>query len=345
MSSPDTLDNIAIESISDIDRHFEALAKDRWIVDIAKMSRGSLLEAQVELEAEPLFGMATVITTLYELMADRPDIFGTVPTGQLKEINSVGQVLDRLLAGLVPVRGRLMDFETIKIGDREILAHLCVKEKLGEKYTDDFMPVYITGVAHQGLFWKDIRQILFSKSQYSVFCRLVTKGLKKDWQPVKLVDVFEGIVPEFKEAMNSASEMARQMMKGQSNVEAGVEHQDENLGIALVKEYVHHLEEFHQEPVSPHLMEHRIIPTVPSGNWHMSVTDRRAVLDEITDLVEKELGKETPGETRLSLRNKVFKDMDPAEVLSSTTFAHTIEPPKSGQEERFLDTEIVAIYW
>lgn len=345
LSSPDTLDNITIESTSDIHRHFEALAKDRWIVDIAKMSRGSLLEAKVELEADPLFRMATVITTLYELMADRPDIFGTVPTDQVREINSVGQVLDRLLTGLVPVRGRLMDFEAIKIGDREILAHLCVKEKLGEKYTDDFMPVYVTGMAHQGLFWKDIRQILFSKSQYSVFCRLATEGLKRDWQPIKVVDLFEGIIPEFKEAMNSASEMARQMMKGQSNIEATEEHQDEKLGIELVKEYVHHLEEFHGEPVSPHLMEHRIIPAVPSGNWHLSVTERRAVLDEITDLVEEEVGKETPGETRLSLRNKVFNDMDPAGVLSTTTFAQTIEPPKSGQRERILDTEIVAIYW
>ena len=135
------------------------------------------------------------------------------------------------------------------------------------------------------------------------------------------------------------------MMKGQSNVKATEEHQDEKLGIELVKEYVHHLEEFHGEPISPHLMEHRIIPTVPSGNWHLSVTERRAVLDEITDLVEEEVGKETPGETRLSLRNKVFNDMDPAGVLSTTTFAQTIEPPKSGQRERILDTEIVAIYW
>ena len=102
------------------------------------------MEAKVELEADPLFRMATVITTLYELMADRPEIFGTAPTNQVKEVNSIGQVLDRLLADLVPVRGRLMDFEAIKIGDREILAHLYVKEKLGDKYADDFIPVYLT---------------------------------------------------------------------------------------------------------------------------------------------------------------------------------------------------------
>ena len=279
LSSPDTLDHISIESTSDIDRHFEALAKDRWIVDVAKMCRGSLLEAKVELEADPLFRMATVITTLYELMADRPEIFGTAPTNQVKEVNSIGQVLDRLLADLVPVRGRLMDFEAIKIGDREILAHLYVKEKLGDKYADDFIPVYLTATAHQGLFWKDIRQILFSKSPYSVFCRLATEGLKRDWQPVKVVDLFEGIIPDFKEAMNSASEMARQVMKGQTNVEATEENQDENLGIALVREYVQHLEEFHRKPVSQDLMEDRIIPTVPSGSWHRSVTERRAVLD------------------------------------------------------------------
>ena len=345
LSPPDPPHATILESTSDVAQHFERLEKDKLIVDPTKMSRGTLLEVKVELEADPLFRMATVITTLYELMADRPEIIGKVPTRQVEEVYSVGQVLDRLLTGLVPVRGRLIDFHAMRIGDRDILAHSYVKEGLGEKYAKEFTPVFVTGVAQQGLFWKDIRQILFSKSQYSVFCRLATEGLKVDWQPVKVVDLFEGIIPDFKDAMNSASEIARQVMKGEVDIETTGQNQDVHVGIALVREYIQGLEVFHGRRASQDLVENRVIPVVPTGNWHLSVTERRTVLNEVTRLVEEEFGMETPGETRLSLRSRVFNDTELAGVTSTTTFSRAMEPAKDGQPERFLDTEIVAMYW
>ena len=103
-----------MEIQSDIEKEFEALTNGKWIVDIASINRGDLLEANVELEADPLFRMTMVITTLYELMADRPDIFGAVHERQMEQAYSVGQVLDRLLAGLVPIRGRLVDYEATR---------------------------------------------------------------------------------------------------------------------------------------------------------------------------------------------------------------------------------------
>ena len=345
LSLPDPPHGITLESTSDVAQHFERLEKDKLIVDPAKVSRGTLLEVRVELEADPLFRIATVITTLYELMADRPEIFGKVPTSQVEEVYSVGQVLDRLLTGLVPVRGRLIDFHAVKVGDRDILAHSYVKERLGEKYEKEFTPVFVTGMAQQGLFWKDIRQILFSKSQYSVFCRLNTEGLKVDWQPVKVVDLFEGIIPDFRDAMNSASEMARQMMKGQVDIETTRQDQDVHVGIGLVRKYIQGLEEFHGKRVSQDLVANRVIPVVPSGNWHLSITERRTVIDEVTKLVEEEFGMETPGETRLSLRSRVFDDTEVAGVTPTTAFSPDLEPTKDSQSERFLDTEIVAMYW
>ena len=103
----------------DIEKEFKALAKSKLIVDMRTIKRGDLLEANVELEADPLFRMTMVITTLYELMADRSDIFGTVPATQIEQAYSVGQVLDRLLSGLVPIRGRLIDYESTTMGDRK----------------------------------------------------------------------------------------------------------------------------------------------------------------------------------------------------------------------------------
>ena len=44
---------------------------------------------------------------------------------------------------------------------------------------------------------------------YSVFCRLVTEGLKEDWQPVKVADMFEGVIGDFKAAISNLGEIVR----------------------------------------------------------------------------------------------------------------------------------------
>ena len=239
----------------------------------------------------------------------------------------------------------LVDYEATKMRDREILVHRSVKDKLDTKKAEDFQPVYVTGVAHQGLFWKDIRQILFSESQYRVFCRLATPGLKKDWQPVKIVDLFEGIIPQFKEAIDGASEIARQLMIGPGNVETPGQHQDGHLGVGLVEEYVHLLEDFHQKYISPQLMEDEITAVMPLGNWPATVIERRAVFDQVTKLVDADLGTKTPGDTRLCLRKKVLEENDPADSSLVTTLTQSVVSRTKAQSERFLDTEIVAIYW
>ena len=340
-----TRDQLIIESASDIERNFEALAKDKRIVDITRIKRGDLLEDKVELEADPLFRMTTVITTLYELMGDRDDVFGSVPAGQVREAYAIGQVLERLLAGLVPLRGRIVDYEAIKLGDSEILAHRSLREQLEASYSNIFRPVYVTGVAHHGLFWKDIRQVLFSGSQYSVFCRLATEGLKEDWQPVKVADMFEGVISDFKAAINNFGEIARVTMEGQGKVDAPTQHPDRYPGMELVKEYVELLGAFHQKSVSSDFTETKIIPVVPAINWLSSVVERRAVFDEVTNLVEKELETETPGEIRHSLRENVLSKPNLGVIPADMTSAQGIESTTGVHSERFLDTEIVAIYW
>ena len=345
LNSSTTRDQLTIESASNIERNFEALAKDKWIVDIARIKRGDLLEAKVELEADPLFRMTTVITTLYELMGDRDDVFGSVPTGQVREAYAIGQVLERLLAGLVPLRGRIVDYEAIKLGDREILVHRSVREQLEASYSNVFRPVYVTGVAHHGLFWKDIRQVLFSGAQYSAFCRLATEGLKEDWQPVKVADMFEGVISDFKAAINNFGEIARVTMESQGKVDAPTQHPDGYPGMELVKEYVQLLEAFHQKSVSSDFTETKIIPVVPATNWLPSVVERRAVFDEVTSLVEKEMEAETPGEIRRSLRERVLSKPNLGGISADMTSAQGIESTTGVHSERFLDTEIVAIYW
>ncbi len=336
---------LGVGCLSDVEKSFESLARDKWIVDIGNLKRGDLLEAKVVLETDPIFRMTTVIGTLYEFMGDREDIFGAVPANQVREAYAIGQVLERLLAGLVPLRGRMVDYEAITLRDREVLAHRRVREQLKSEYSGVVRPVYVTGVADHGLFWKDIRQILFSGSQYNALCRLVTQGLKEDWQPVKLADMFEGVIGDFREAISSLGEAIRVAMEDQSHIEEQPLDQDEPSRIQVIKEYVELLGAYHRKCIPPDFAETTIIPVMPLGDWLSSVVARRAVFDEATKLVEEEFGVQTPGEARHSLREKVLGKPDLGIVRGEAALAENFRATKSRDLERFLDTEIVAIYW
>ena len=79
------------------------------LVDPSTLHRGELLEIEIELDADPIFRMATIITTFVGLMEDNEELLQNAATAQLPEIRSVARLLDSLLAGLVPIRGRLVE--------------------------------------------------------------------------------------------------------------------------------------------------------------------------------------------------------------------------------------------
>ena len=51
------------EEVTDIEERLEPLIEDGWIVDPSAIDRGELLEVEVELQADPIFRMASVTTT------------------------------------------------------------------------------------------------------------------------------------------------------------------------------------------------------------------------------------------------------------------------------------------
>ena len=86
--------------------------------------------------------MATIITTFVELMEDNEELLqGTVP-GQLPEIRSVARLLDSLLAGLVPIRGRLLDFDWIRVSGLEVLVHRSLLSQMPTDVQNEAHPVF-----------------------------------------------------------------------------------------------------------------------------------------------------------------------------------------------------------
>ena len=255
LSPPDADSLPPVHAIADLEKRLDQPVKDAWLVDPSTIRRGELLEMEVELEADPIFRMASIITTFRELVEDNEHLFGNAIAAQLPQMRSMAQVLEGLLVGLAPIRGRLVDYKWANIGGRDVLVHRLLLQQMQPGIQPKAYPAFVVGVAQRDLFWKDIRRVLFSQAQYTVFCRLAISGLADRWHPVKVADVLAGIVPQFDELIRKFSETARQAMTAPAAVSPTSVGQDEHSETEVIKVYAELLVTHHGGTLKPEMIQ------------------------------------------------------------------------------------------
>ena len=201
----------------------------------------------------------------------------------------------------------------------------------------------LVGVAEHNLFWKDIRRVLFGDGQYTVFCRLATGGLSNRWRPVKLADVLGDLVPHFDELISQCSEQASIAMRTAADQSLAGTDPENSVSEKVIDEYSGLLVKHHQGTQSPDIRA--LIPT--NDDWLSSVDDRRRVLAQVTSHIESAIGVTTPGDVAYELRLEAMRKAGVETTLPSATLAAPMQPvPASPSGEgKFLDAEIIAIYW
>ena len=323
------------------------------LVDPSILHRGELLEIEIELDADPIFRMATIITTFVGLMEDNEELLQNAATAQLPEIRSVARLLDSLLAGLVPIRGRLVDFEWIRICNRDVLVHRSLLSQMPTSAQTEAYPAFLVGVAQNDLFWKDIRRVLFSKARYTVFCRLATSGLTDRWSPVKMADVFAGITTDFDEMVwGLGDELMSGFKRGVRSATAGttvdapltMPNHDTRQGELLLRNYAESLAGYHKRHIEPSASEALTHGVSFAENWLDSVDTYRPVFAEVTMKVDDSLEVETPPNVAYELRLQALGQsrIEEAIGIDGSPANGNLPEPRC---ERFLDSEIIAIYW
>ena len=347
LSPPDADSMPPVHAIADLEKRLDQPVKDAWLVDPSTIRRGKLLEMEVELEADPIFRMASIITTLRELMEDNEHLFGNAIAAQLPQMRSMAQILEGLLVGLVPIRGRLVDYKSAKIGGRDVLVHRLLLQQMPPGTRPKTYPAFVVGVAQRDLFWKDIRRVLFSQAQYTVFCRLAISGLADKWHPVKVADMLTGVVPQFDELIREFSERAGQAMTASANASPIPVGQNKDPGTEIIKKYTELLATHHHSTLNPNVIDDLIQSISPEHDWLNTVDGRRPVFAGITQHVDKTLGVETPSEVAHDLRVSAMLNTGLAGAQApqaSSDSGHDVATVSSSQA-RFLDAEIIAIYW
>ncbi len=177
----------------------------RHVVAEADIRRGDLFELDIELEAEPIYGVSAAIASLIALFEQAPEMVPEDDRDNIRQVSAVAKMLDRLLGGLVPVRGRAVDYRVLRRGDGDSVIHNSLVAQLSEEERGALQPLVVVGVAEHELFWKDIRRVLFAGHRYTVLARVAVDALPSSWQPIKLVDLVEQVSPELAEMLGSAS--------------------------------------------------------------------------------------------------------------------------------------------
>jgi hypothetical protein len=334
-----------IHSLEDLIIGIKTWGTNCWVVDPETLGRGQLLELEVQLEAETIFRVSAVVSTLLEILQEDPSMFGIDIYDELNQVKSIDRILQRLLVGLVPVRGQVIDFCVVEVEGKEWIIHHKLLDNLptGEKISSH--PLYIVGVAEQSLFWKDIRRVLFSTARFRVLCRIAQDGIQDSWTPVKLADVLELVVPGLASQINTSGEYALDAMGEAKKPNSSTVRKQQYMHRALII-YAQLLADHYGYTITEQNLSEAGLPSELHLTSLISVKERREAFDAIATFV----------------LNRFRIEREPLVVTHYRTVALTdagldisgqVTPPQATTgvtslkclDERFIDSEFVAIYW
>ncbi|MCP3811590.1 hypothetical protein NLX62_04500 [Mycobacteriaceae bacterium Msp059] len=307
----------------------EFLNDTKYCVEVGTLSRGQLIEVTVELEAAPVFRVSTMLSEIYDIGVNHPEIFGSANLP--REMGAMVRLFERLLTGLVPIQGKCTDLCIFEHDGLKYLARKSTLQRLS--LTGD--PLVIVGVTDQQFYWKDLRRILFSKSEFKMLCRIERSGIQDKWNPVKLSDVFNDVLPQMGDLSQIMSSMSSQLLSS-SAVEASY---DSQLANALSHFAAQLLAMTDAQPDSSKVSELERLVDDLARRGHRDIEFQRDAFDAVASLIGYELTPQRAVECRREARlasGLRLVDDSPSDVRTSV-----VPSPKGS----LLDTEVIAIYW
>ncbi|MDQ3817760.1 MAG: hypothetical protein M3362_08725 [Acidobacteriota bacterium] len=332
-----------IKNIHDLLAMKEILLADGWIVDPEKMVRGQLLEVEVQLEAEDIFRVSSVVSAFLDIIEANPEMFG-VEVSNVIQAKTMGRILEKLLVGLVPISGLATDYKIVKLEEKEWIVHRKLLSEISEIETFSTYPLYVVGVAEQSLFWKDVRRILFSKARFRVLCRLAQSSIKDTWTPVKLAHILDMVKPGLGNEIDNLGSVVLASM-----VNAGKTDQNADrkrlMRDALVR-YAVLLAEHYGRTIDEEELTRSGILTERQCNSFGSLEERRKAFNAIATFLRDSLDLKL--DQFIVAQYRAVALMDAGLDLLGRPMPFVVSGDASSiasSEKRFLDSEFVAIYW
>lgn len=191
---PDRPKPAAVRTAKALAHHLPRLEKQHRAARTQDLLRGDVVEVQVELSPEWSYQFAAAVSSMIDLVEGRAELFG-MDESAVGEVQSLLELLSRLLVDLVPIQARVTSHRLVVVDDVSWLVDVSMIAG-GSELEAEASDVHLAGVTELPLYWKDVRRVLFAGSAYSVYARLSRPGIQTSWSPVKLADVFDRFLPE-----------------------------------------------------------------------------------------------------------------------------------------------------
>jgi hypothetical protein len=304
--------------------------------------RGQLIELEVVLEVDPVFKLGTMVSEFSAMAAEYPQMAGPSGLAMLDEIEPVQKVLDRLLAGLIPIRATACNYVVATVNGHEYVVRSGTASELGVPVR----PLEIVGVTEHIGYWKDIRRVLFSSGQFKLLCRVARPGLHETWTPVKVAHLFGDVAPSLVEQIDTLS---RAGTTGLDGLASGQSH------LALVRalaEYADQIASMTNQGLQPsaavELIEiaARVFDEAsPSAQRQAFAAVRELIVAENSD---RALTPEQDLDARRIARERAGLPVLPGGSVVATadsTPERVADASADTVVAKLIDVEVVAIYW
>lgn len=328
-----------LKDLASLDNPSVVAASDRF-------ERGVLAEFRVRLAAHPVFHLTTMMTEFTGMAEDFGAFVPDASVVSLKEIQPMVKVLQRLMAGLIPVTAEAIDYVVVGINGTDYVVH----RKAIAGLQVEARPLVIAGVTELQSYWKDIRHLLFSNAEFTLLCRVSRSGLQADWTPVKLVHLFDKIAPDFARQMSMAWKIPFGTVNAAEPSPLAPPPEASPLEKALFHYATAVLKSSRHRRSKEELAEitHRVGDEIHRLAMRTgSVSDQKSAFVALRSLLVELAGARISGPRDLKLRDEarsaaglsLFPSLAPSAPATQSVVPSPEEP------RAHLDVEVVAIYW
>ncbi|MDX6672078.1 MAG: hypothetical protein QOI91_2441 [Solirubrobacteraceae bacterium] len=320
---------------------------DPWVIAPAELARGQLIEVEVELQAHEVFQFGTAVSSILDILEGNRELLSGIDTRSLRQLVDGNRILQRLLVGLVPLKGRLVRHRSVIVDGQEWLIHDHLVASLDDEQLGS-RPAFVVGVAEQQLFWKDIRRVLFSRSQFLVLGRLTREGLNDQWSPVKLVDVLS-TMPAVGESVAQAIHVLPTLMQADPEGAPSLLPGAAPLPLALAQFGSVLAERYGHSYPAEDVASSGVISEEPLHD--ASTEARNEAFRAVRDHVASKFSIGVDPIVAADLRREVLQRTGLWPMQTGATPVVASPPPGASSEEpsemteRYIDAEFVAIYW
>lgn len=166
-------------------------------------SRGDLAEVNVNLGSHEVYDFYTAIGSMaemFDLFPEDSEFSRHLDTEEFSmgELEAFSELIDHLLAGLVPIVGKVENYGVIVEDDEPVIVH----EDYASENGTECEPLNIVGFVNSDKFWQEETRFLFDDDEYTAYCRLDSDEVSENWMPIKLLSVVDSIVSGLGESIS-----------------------------------------------------------------------------------------------------------------------------------------------